>query len=135
MVNSTSLQDQFLSLLKELLQIPSPSGREEKMAAAVRRHLDKMGYMHEADAAGNVLVRLDGRDPQAPLCIFAAHMDEISIVMTHIEEDGSLCVDRSGALSPFKIGERPLQIMGDNESITGVISFGFGYVRRIMINA
>lgn len=125
--NSKSLQDQFLSLLKELLQIPSPSGREEKMAAAVRRHLDTMGYTHETDAAGNVLVRLEGRDPQAPLCIFAAHMDEIGVVVTHIEDDGTLCVDRSGALAPFKIGERPLQIIGDKENITGVISFGSGH--------
>lgn len=97
------------------------------MAAAVRQHLDKMGYAHETDGAGNISVRLQGRDPQASPCIVAAHMDEIGVVVTHVDEDGTLHVDRSGALAPFKIGERPLRIIGDHEDITGVISFGSGH--------
>jgi len=125
--NFIPLRDQFVSLLEEFLQVPSPSGREEKMAALVRRHLDELGYAHETDGAGNISVRLEGRNPDAPLCVFAAHMDEIGVVVTHIEEDGILHVDRSGALSPFKIGERPLQFLGDDGSITGVLSFGSGH--------
>lgn len=122
-----AIREQFLSLFKESLQIPSPSGREEQMAQWVRRHLDEMGYAHETDGAGNISVRLDGRNPDAPLSVFAAHMDEIGVVVTHIEDDGTLRVDRSGALSPFKIGERPLHFLGDNGSITGVLSFGSGH--------
>lgn len=125
---STQLRDQFLSLFTEFLQIPSPSGREEKFADAVRRHLDKLSYAHETDAAGNILIRLEGRDPQASLCVMAAHMDEIGVVITHIEEDGTVHVDRSGALAPYKLGERPLRFVGDNdETIIGVTSFGSGH--------
>jgi len=125
---SNQLREQFLSILDEFLQIPSPSGREEKMAVAVRRHLDALGYAHETDAAGNIMVRLDGRDAQAPLGVMAAHMDEIGVVITHIDDDGTLHVDRSGALAPYKLGERPLCFVGDNdETIIGVISFGSGH--------
>jgi putative aminopeptidase FrvX len=130
MINPTETpggKEQFISLLTEFLQIPSPSGREEKMAAAVRRHLDEIGYAYETDGAGNIAVRLEGREPQTPLCVVAAHMDEIGVVVTHVEEDGTLRVDRSGALAPFKLGERPLQILGDYENITGIISFGSGH--------
>lgn len=124
---SASLREQFLSLLTESLQIPAPSGREERMAQWVRSHLDEIGYAHETDAAGNISVRLPGRSPDAPLSVFAAHMDEIGVVVTHVEEDGTLRIDRSGSLSPFKIGERPLHFSGDNGSITGVLSFGSGH--------
>jgi endoglucanase len=121
------LRDQFLSLLTEFMQVPSPSGREEQTAALVRRHLDALEYSHETDSAGNILVRLEGREAAAPLCVFAAHMDEIGVVVTHIEDDGTLRVDRSGALSPHKMGERPLRFLGDDGEITGVLSFGSGH--------
>ncbi|MCI0578550.1 MAG: M20/M25/M40 family metallo-hydrolase, partial [Chloroflexi bacterium] len=113
-----------LKLLAELLAVPAPSGWENGLAAVVQRTLDEMEYGYEVDTAGNVLVRLDGREPTAPRCIFASHMDEIGFVVTRIEPDGRLCVDRSGGLLPWKLGESPVQILGDQETITGVLSMG-----------
>lgn len=117
----------FLTTFKRLLDIPSPSGREEQMAAKIKEILSDLGYEHETDAAGNVLVRLEGTDPNAPLCVFAAHMDEIGVVVKHISDDGSLLVDRSGGLIPHKLGERPLLFLGDKGSIIGIPSFGHGH--------
>jgi putative aminopeptidase FrvX len=122
-----STEHPALPLLRELLAVASPSGREEKMAALVRRKLEEMGYDHETDPAGNVHVRLEGRDAEAPLCVLAAHMDEIGMVVTGIESDGKLRVARSGGLQPHKIGERPLNIIGDEQSIIGVLSLGAGH--------
>jgi putative aminopeptidase FrvX len=113
-----------VKLLAELLAIPAPSGREEGIAAWVQHQLAEMGYAYESDAAGNVLVRLDGRQATAPLCVFASHMDEIGFVVTRIEADGRLRVDRSGGLLPWKLGESPVQILGDEETIIGVLSMG-----------
>lgn len=123
----SDLQQQFVSLLEEFLQVPSPSGREEQMAALLRRHLDRLGYAHQTDSSGNLLVRLEGSDPDASLAVMAAHMDEIGVVVSHIEDDGRLCVERSGGLAPFKLGERPLVFLGDSEEIIGVPSFGTGH--------
>jgi putative aminopeptidase FrvX len=70
------------------------------------------------------MVRLPGEAADAPLSVFAAHMDEIGLVITRIEGDGSLRVARSGGLQPHKIGERALSIVGDEEIVTGVLSLG-----------
>jgi putative aminopeptidase FrvX len=113
-----------VTLLSELLRAPAPSGWESELAAIVQEKLAAMGYDFEMDAAGNVLTRLDGRDPTAPLCVFASHMDEIGFVVTGIEMDGRLRVGRSGGLYPWKLGESPVQILGDKEGISGVLSFG-----------
>lgn len=113
-----------LSLFTDLLAIPSPSGREERVAQIVRDKLTNWEYEYETDGAGNVSVRLPGRRPDAPLCCVAAHMDEIGMVVTKIEDDGTLRVDRSGGLYPWKLGEGPVEILGDAESITGVLSMG-----------
>ena len=123
-VQSGKLDDPALSLFGELLAVPAPSGREQRLAAVVRDKLEAWGYEPETDGAGNVLVRLDGRSPQAPLCCFAAHTDEIGLVVTKIEPDGTLRVDKSGGLYPWKLGEGPVMIMGDEQSIVGVLSMG-----------
>jgi putative aminopeptidase FrvX len=116
-----------LNLFTELLAVPSPCGREERLAQVICQKLEAWGYTPQVDAAGNVLVRVQGRRPDAPLCCLAAHMDEIGMVVTRIEADGSLRVDRSGGLHPWKIGEGPVEVVGDEGMIAGVLSFGSGH--------
>jgi putative aminopeptidase FrvX len=118
------IQDhEALSLFVELL-VPSPSGREEQLAQIVAEKVATWGYVHESDGAGNIWVRLEGQVSDAPLCCLAAHMDEIGVVVKHIEPDGRLRVGRSGGLFPWKLGEGPLTILGDYEDITGILSMG-----------
>jgi len=121
-----------LLLFEELLGIPAPSGFEQRMIQFLSQRLDDMGFSPEVDSAGNLLVRLASEDPKAPLCCIAAHVDEIGMVVTRIEEDGSLRVDRSGGLLPWKVGETPVEILGDHETITGVVSFGSGHSRSVI---
>jgi len=113
-----------LKLFRQLLAVPSPSGREERLAGVVRGRLDHLGYAHETDGAGNVTVRLAGKDAAARSLILAAHMDEIAMVVTGVEEDGRLKVARSGGLHLAKIGEGPVEIVGDEGILTGVLSMG-----------
>ncbi len=113
-----------LSLLSELLSVASPPGYEWRLAQIVRDRLDALGLRHETDGAGNVLVRFAGVNPDAPLVCIAAHMDEIGFVVTAIEADGRLCLQRNGGLYAWKLGEGPVEILGDTHSITGVLSMG-----------
>jgi putative aminopeptidase FrvX len=113
-----------LSLFNETLAVPSPSGHEERLARVIADKLDDWGFSHLTDGAGNLFVRLEGRQPDAPLCCYAAHMDEIGLVVAAIERDGSLRVNRSGGLYPWKLGEGPVEIIGDVGTITGVFSMG-----------
>jgi putative aminopeptidase FrvX len=113
-----------LKLFRDLLDAPAPSGREGRIAGVIRSKLDELGYAHETDGAGNVSVRIEGREPDARLAVFAAHMDEIGMVVTGVEPDGSLRVDRSGGLFPCKIGEGPVEVLGDSGSVTALLSMG-----------
>ena len=91
-----------LELFAELL-VPSPSGREERIAEVIRKKLADIGYEPITDPAGNIQVHLTGKYPQAPLFVFAAHMDEIGMAVTRIETDGKLRVTCSGGLYPLKL--------------------------------
>ena len=112
-----------LQLFSELL-VASPSGREAVLADIVRQKLTGWDIAHEQDGMGNVIVRLDGRSPQSPLIMYAAHMDEIGLVVTKINDDGRLMVNKTGGLMPWKLGEGPVEILGDRKTIIGVLSMG-----------
>lgn len=117
-----AFEDRFYSLLVKSLAVAAPSGWEGCMAGFVRSQLDDLGYAHETDAAGNVSVRLAGTNSSASLCILGAHLDEIGLVVTHIERDGGLRVDRSGGCSPGRTGERVFTVFGDKNPIQAVLS-------------
>ncbi len=113
-----------LTILDRLLATSSVSGNEDAVATIVCAFLDERHIAHETDPAGNVLVRLPGHNLDAPLVCLAAHMDEIGMTVSRIEADGGLRVKRSGGLYPYKLGEGPVEIIGDHATLLGVISMG-----------
>ncbi len=122
---NADIQHPALDLFRELLSVPAPPGCEEAMARLIGRKLEALGYAHETDPAGNLLVRLAPRRARrAPPVVLASHMDEIGLVVTGIQPDGRLSVDASGGLLPYKIGERLMTVLGDGAPVSGVLSVG-----------
>lgn len=115
---------EFVALLKETLAIPSPPANEEKMADFVSGKINEMGLSVKKDLSGNLTVNFEGKDPSLPKVMLAAHMDEIAMVVSKINKDGTLEAVNSGRLHPWKMGESPVDILGDNKTITGIASMG-----------
>jgi putative aminopeptidase FrvX len=115
---------EFLILLKECLAIPAPAGREEQMAEWVCRKIAEADLVPEVDPAGNVIVSMGGQDSSLPEVVMAAHLDEIGMVVTAVGDDGNLSITNSGGLFPWKIGESPVDVIGDAGRVPGVLSMG-----------
>lgn len=123
-VQGSDLSQNVLARFRSLVGIPAPSSREHRIAAAICDQLRQLGLSPVKDAGGNVVVELEGRDPELPRWCYAAHMDEIAMVVTRVRESGDLDVARSGSLYPWKLGEGPVEILGDARSVTGIFSMG-----------
>ena len=115
-----------LSELTSMLQIPCPSGREERMAVHLESRLQQMGAEPHRDGQGNLWVSLPGSET-GPGVAIASHTDEIAMVVTAIDADGTLRVQRSGGLYPFKLGEGPVILVGDGDDVPAHLSFGSGH--------
>lgn len=126
------LSNPVLSRFESLLYIPAPSSRESRIADAIRAQIESMGLVPRQDAGGNVWVELEGADPSLPRWLYAAHMDEICMVVTRIEDSGDLKVTRSGGLYPWKLGETPVTIVGDGQEVTGILSMGSMHIPEEM---
>ncbi len=122
-------QEEIISLFSELLIIPAPSGKEEKIADFISQKIQSMGFAPEKDHTGNLFVKIQGERSDISCCL-AAHIDEIGLMVSKINSDGSLKVERVGGSLPWKYGERPVEIFGKNKSITGIISMGSGHGKK-----
>ena len=86
-----------------------PSGQEERMRAAISRLLDGVVDGMETDVAGNLIAvkRPTGGGSHGKRVMLAAHMDEIGVMVTHVDAQG-FCrfTTVGGVLANTLIGSR-----------------------------
>src|SRR5512136_1536107 len=105
------------SLIEKFTAISSPSGYESPIREAIRAAIEP--YVDEArvDALGN-LIALKGPSKASRKIMLAAHMDEIGVIASHIDENGFVRFLPTGGVRPYTlIGGRVRFLNGQ----TGVI--------------
>jgi len=92
-------------LIQKLVETPSPSGYEAKIREIVRAeiapHVDEI----RVDALGNLIARKGKKSAHGLKIMLAAHIDEIGLIVTHVDENGF------ASFSPIG-GVRPLNCVG-----------------------
>ncbi len=86
-----------LNFLKNLLETPSVTGSETKVAQLVRDRVAATADVVETDVMGSVHATLHGK-ATGPSTMLSAHMDEIGLMVTYISEDGYLSVSAVGGV-------------------------------------
>ena len=76
------------TLLRELVTAPGPSGYETAPAAAWRKAAAEFADV-TSDTVGNSIARVRGTG-EGPLLAVVGHIDEIGLIVTHIDDDGFL---------------------------------------------
>ena len=84
-----------MNLLKQLTQAAGPSGNEERIRAVIEREVAPLADDIKTDALGNLIVHIKGDGPKVML---DAHMDEVGVIVTFIEENGFLRFSNLGGL-------------------------------------
>lgn len=85
-----------MELLKELTEIYGPSGREDKIREFIKKKVSPYADETETDILGNLIVHKKGTGKKIML---AAHMDEIGIIVTFIDNNGFLRFSGVGGLN------------------------------------
>ncbi len=76
---------ELYELLEELICTPSVTGFEDLARRLVSRKLQKLGLKVDTDLLGNVIGVHEGGEPKV---MVAAHVDQIGIMVTHVDERG-----------------------------------------------
>lgn len=108
-----------LPFLKELLDTPGPSGFEAAPARVWRREAQKFADLVRSDAGGNSYATLN--PDQRPRLMLAGHIDEIGVMVTHVDEEGFIYFDTIGGWdSQVFVGQRVV-MLGRGGPVGGVI--------------
>jgi putative aminopeptidase FrvX len=109
-----------VELLKQLTEARGASGYETEIREIVRGWFKKYADETRTDALGNVIAlkRGDGPEPR-PTVMLAGHMDEIALMVTHIEK-GFLHITTVGGFDPRVLLGQQVVVHGGRD-LPGVI--------------
>lgn len=127
-----SLSETQLELLQELICARGPAGEEGEVAAICQRELEAICDEVWKDPTGNVisLIRAEERENKAGPVRIMAHMDEIALIVKRVYGEGQLRVIKLGGVRPMSFGQCPVEILGDNAVVPGVMSIGSIHVTK-----
>lgn len=108
----------YLPVMQMLNTCHGPAGDEHQIAAALQRLAEPYADECRRDAMGNLIVHKKGPGPKV---MFAAHMDSIGLIVTHIEEDGFLRFGKLGGVHPASILHTPFRF---KNGVCGVVTLG-----------
>lgn len=97
---------ELFELLKTLNAAHGPAGDEGDVRAVIKELAQPYADEITEDTMGNLIVHKKGSGPKV---MFAAHMDSIGFIVTHIEKEGYLRVGRLGGITPTDVAYTPVR--------------------------
>jgi len=94
-------------LIQKLVETPSPSGYETKIREVVRAEIAPLVDEIRVDALGNLIARKGEKSAHGLKIMLAAHIDEIGLIATHVDDNGFVSFSPIGGVRPLNcIGGR-----------------------------
>ncbi len=107
-------------LAKELCRLGGPSGFESAVYARVEEYMRPFADEIKTDPLGNFMaVKRCGRE-NARRVLLDAHMDEVGLIVTAVEDDGFLRFSALGGVDARMLPAREVRVLGER-AIFGVI--------------
>lgn len=121
----------MLNTLKELCALSGVSSWEDEARAFIRAQAEPYADSIRTDAMGNLIVFKKGRKTAGDRLLLSAHMDEVGLMITRVEDDGTLRFDSVGGIDrrvlmgkrvyvgshriPAVIGSKPIHLTTKEE--------------------
>jgi putative aminopeptidase FrvX len=120
-IEVTKLMD-MADLAQRFMLTEGACGYEKKMALLLRDILSSSAGETRIDRAGNVITRVEGRDPAAPVVMVCAHMDQLGFIIRNIEETGMVRLARLGGVPEKALPALAVSVANlDGDYLPGVI--------------
>jgi len=89
------------SLIKKLVETPGPSGFEYRIRDVIREEIADVADEVQVDALGSLIARKGTKGEGGLRVMVSAHMDEIGLMVTPIDEEGFLRFTNIGGVNPL----------------------------------
>jgi len=113
------MRKESLKFLQDLLGAPSPSGHESPGQRLWCQYARKVADQVRTDSYGNAVAVLNGGGD--PKIMLDAHVDELGLMVKHIDEKGFIYFQRIGGVDPALVRTKRVNIHTDKGVVRGVI--------------
>jgi putative aminopeptidase FrvX len=107
-------------LLHHLLTTPGPSGYERAAAEVWRASAAEFTDRVSGDVVGSSVAVAEGRGG-GPLLAVVGHIDEIGLVVTHVDDEGMLWVTNVGGWDPMVLVGQRVEVQTKDGPVPGVV--------------
>ncbi|HEX6132914.1 MAG TPA: M42 family metallopeptidase [Longimicrobiales bacterium] len=105
--------------LKRLLDSPAPSGFEAAAAQVWRDEAKKFTDTLHGDVSGNSIAVVNPEG--SPRVMLAGHIDEIGVMVTHIDDDGFIYFEGIGGWDPQVLVGQRIRLLTRTGEVIGVV--------------
>lgn len=88
------------SLIKKLVETVGPSGYESKIREVIRKEVEDYADDIRVDPMGNLIVKKGTKKKNGLKIMLSAHIDEIGVMVTHIDKNGFVRFATVGGVRP-----------------------------------
>ena len=104
------------SLIQKLVETPGPSGFEHEIRDKVREAIGNTADEIRVDAMGSLIAKKGTKAEDGMRVMISAHIDEIGLMVTHIDENGFARFTNIGGVNPLTCyGGRVLFMNGSRD--------------------
>lgn len=107
-------------LIQKLVETAGPSGFETEIRKIIRDEVEPLCDEIRVDNLGNLIAIKGNSGPGIKKLMLAAHMDEIGIMATHIDENGYIRFIPIGGVSPLTCLGGRVKFLGGAAGVIGV---------------
>jgi endoglucanase len=116
-----------LELLGKLSTEIGPSGFEDRVRRLIMDSIYNYADEVKIDNLGNLIARLGNGSFRV---LISAHMDEVGVMVSHIDQRGFLRIIPIGGLDPWVLLDKELVFMGKKEDVVGVVGVDPPHLRK-----
>ncbi|MEZ4960087.1 MAG: M42 family metallopeptidase [Saprospiraceae bacterium] len=104
-----------ISLLKKICEVPGAPGFEQRIREFVLQEVAPLVDEVTVDTMGSIIALKKGKTPKKVMV--AAHLDEISFIVTHIDDDGFLRIHTLGGFDAKTLTAQRVIVHGKKDLI------------------
>jgi len=119
------------SLIKKLVETPGPSGFEYEIRDVIRQAIGDTADEVRVDALGSLIARKGTKSPDGMRVMISAHIDEIGLMATHIDENGFVRFTNIGGINPLTCYGGRVLFMDGTRGVIGMDGLARGKMPKL----
>lgn len=108
------------SLIQKLVEAVGPSGYETQVRELVMEEVKDYVDSWKVDPLGNLITRKSKKGKDGLTIMLAAHLDEIGLMVTHVDDNGYARFTQLGFLFPINVTAGRVQFLNGPKGVIGL---------------